>query len=177
MKHSKLFVALALSLVAAVVFGAAADITSAGYKPNNGPPGSVPGTVMQVSNDGVNTVPVNSVHPLPVTVDQACTITGGTFNNAPASTSGKYTSATVGATSAQLLASSGSPRVFLDIVNQSASVAIACRIGASAAVLNGAGSINIPAGANKVWQNSFVPQDAVQCISASGTVNVTVGAD
>ncbi len=177
MKRNKWLIGIALSLVAAVVLGAAADITSAGYKPDNGSPGSVVGVVIQLSNDGVHSIPVNTVHPLPVQIDGDVNITGGTFNNAPASASGKYSSATVGATSAQLLASSVSARVFLDIINQSATVAIACRVGASAAVVNGAGSINIPANSHHVWENSFVPQDAVQCISATGTVNVTVGAD
>lgn len=55
-------------LASTVAYAAAVDDTSHKYKPNNGPYGSVVGTVILVSDDAHNAEPVNTSYPLPVTV-------------------------------------------------------------------------------------------------------------
>lgn len=158
-----LSLALGLALSAPLAFSAPADNTASSYKPTTGQ--SVNGVVLQQSDNGYNSIPINSAHPLPVTG----VISGGSITVEPATASAEYQSGTVGAVSAQLIATES--RQYLDIINQG-TVSIACSLGGTA-VVGGAGSIDIPPGWHRSWDASFVPSDAVNCISSSGTVNVT----
>jgi len=98
------------------------------------------------------------------------TSSGGTVTPAPYSATGKYHNATVTTSSAPL--SAAATRVYLDIVNQDSSATLTCNAG-SAAVVGGAGSIDIPPKWHRSWEGVFVPADAINCISSSGTINVT----
>lgn len=92
--------------------------------------------------------------------------------NRPATTA-TDTGATVTTTSSQVLAASAT-RGYLALINQSGTVDISCRFGTSAAVVGGAGSIDIPARATRTWGTAYLPTAAVQCVSASGSVNLTI---
>lgn len=63
----RLAAAAVLAMISAAALAAPADNTAPSYKPTNGTPGSVSGTVLQQSDDGYNSKPVNSAHPLPIT--------------------------------------------------------------------------------------------------------------
>lgn len=84
------------------------------------------------------------------------------------------TAVTVAATSAQGVA--GHTRNFLLIVNESASATVAVAFGATAAVLNGAGSIMLAAGASLRFSQAdgLVPSDALNFIASAGSTPVTV---
>lgn len=103
-------------------------------------------------------------NPLPVT---------GTFTLAPASSASNYTSATVTASSTQMLAAA-TTRAFLDLFNASTTATIACNLGGTA-VINGAGSITIPPGWHYSWDGTYVPADAVNCIASAGSTPMTIG--
>ena len=55
-----------------------------------------------------------------------------------------------------------------------AAATIACAFGAPA-VLNGAGSITLPPLWHRSWEGSFVPTDAVNCISSVAATPATIG--
>jgi len=81
------------------------------------------------------------------------------------------TAVTVGTSSAQGVA--GKTRNFLLIQNQSASATVSFAF-ASAAVLNGAGSFTLAAGASMRWDQTFVPSDAINFIASAGSTPVSV---
>lgn len=122
------------------------------------------------TGNGTNTngcQPVTAENPLPIS---------GTFSatSTPTNASGAYSSATVGTSSAQVLAAS-TAKTLLDIVNESTTATIACALGATA-VINGAGSITIPPGWHRSWEGSFVPSDAVNCIASGASTPISIGA-
>ena len=94
---------------------------------------------------------------------------------APSSSADNTIAATVGVTSAQVVAVSATRRVIVAIDNESTSATIACAFGATAA-LNTAGSFTIPPGVTRVWDGTFVPSDAINCIASAGSTPVTVEA-
>lgn len=116
-----------------------------------------------------NCVPVTASAPLPVTSS------GGSVSVAPATSAGNYAAKTITNSSTEALAAAAGGRVFLDIINESASATIACALGATA-VINGAGSITIPPLWHHSWDGSFVPSDAVNCISSVASSTATIGA-
>lgn len=105
--------------------------------------------------------PVSPSNPLPVVTS-------------PNSTTGSTTAVSVGTTSAQVLAAAVSVRRFLAIDNESATVAVACAFGTTAA-LNSAGSWTIPPGMTRTWNGTFVPSDALNCIANATATPVTIG--
>jgi hypothetical protein len=111
--------------------------------------------------------PVNAAHPLHVT--GAVTTT-----TAPAKGTGAYAAATITNSSTLALAASTAV-VFLDIVNESATATIACNFGGTA-VINGAGSITIPPNWHRSWEGSFIPTDALNCISSVASSAASIGA-
>jgi hypothetical protein len=96
-----------------------------------------------------------------------------TVSAAPKSAAGAYAAATIGTTSAQVLAP-GAASVFLDINNDSVTATIACNFGGAAAI-TGAGSITIPPLSSRTWGGSFVPSDAVNCIASAAATPATIG--
>lgn len=86
--------------------------------------------------------------------------------------SATYFGATMTITSTQVL-TSGWATQFLHVINQSPST-IACAFGA-AAVMSGAGSINIPSETRIFWDNGTVPAGEMNCLVSTGTANATVG--
>lgn len=90
---------------------------------------------------------------------------------APASSAVTETAVTVTASSAQALGSG--TRRYLYLENLSASSTIACRFGATAA-LNTAGSWSLLPYASKVWEGSYVPSDAINCIGSTSSVPLTI---
>lgn len=87
------------------------------------------------------------------------------------------TPVTASGTSAQALGAQ--PRNYLLIANVSASNTIYVQFGTAAAVVNGAGTIEIAAGAFKEWQEGpdgggFVPSDAIQIIASAASTAVTI---
>jgi len=92
----------------------------------------------------------------------------------PTRNTGAYAAATITNSSAQALAAATAV-TFLDIVNESATATIACNFGGTA-VINGAGSITIPPNWHRSWEGSFVPTDAVNCISSVASSAATIGA-
>jgi hypothetical protein len=91
--------------------------------------------------------------------------------------------ATVGTSSAQVLAApTNGERYFLSIDNESASATIACAFGRTAA-LNTAGSYTIAASQARIWQmpqdwyNHPIPSGAVNCIASAASTPVTIESD
>jgi hypothetical protein len=84
------------------------------------------------------------------------------------------TAVTVGTASAQGVA--GHTRNFLLIQNAAASATIAFAFGATAAVINGAGSITLVAGASIRFTQAdgLVPNDALNFIASGSSTPVTV---
>jgi len=112
---------------------------------------------------GTNCNPVTSTNPFPIS-----------GSSAPINGSSNYAAATIGASSTSVLASA-TVRYFLSITNQSAVNNVACNLGGTA-VINGAGSIDIPPGWQLVWEGTYVPLDAVNCIASGSSTPITVGA-
>ena len=74
--------------------------------------------------------------------------------------------------SAQVVAANAG-RNGLIIQNCDASIVIAINLTGAAAVVNGAGSLTMAAGATLLL-DTLVPTSAIQAISASGTPNITI---
>ena len=141
-------------VVAALLLFAAAAAGTIYTNPTTGvqSPGYVP--------ESVPGVPYSASSPIPSAI-------------VPSSGAGNYAAATIGVASAQAVAAS-TATVFLDLVNESATATIACAFGAPA-VLNGAGSITLPPLWHRSWEGSFVPTDAVNCISSVAATPATIG--
>lgn len=103
-------------------------------------------------------------------------VTQGTvpWIDGPTKGTGAYSAATIGASSAQVLAA-GAAAVFLDIMNESTTATIACNFGGTA-IINGAGSITIPPGWHRSWEGTFVPTEAVNCIASAASTPAAIGA-
>lgn len=93
----------------------------------------------------------------------------------PSSGTGSTTAVTVTSTSGQALAAAAS-RKFLFIGNESTTATIACNLGGTA-VANTAGNYTIPPNSGRTWDGTFVPSDAVNCISSAATSPATVEAN
>lgn len=113
-------------------------------------------------------VPVTATSPLPVTGS-------GTSTPTPNTGTGKYVAKTVTSASTQMLAA-GVATKFLQIKNESTTATIACNLGGVAA-LNTAGNISLSPGWTATWDSSFIPSDAINCISSAATSPATFGAD
>lgn len=87
------------------------------------------------------------------------------------------TSATIGTSSAQALAASAGPRLFLSIDNESATATIACSFGGTAAA-NTAGSYTIAPGQTRTWgpaaADSPLNGAAVNCIASAASTPATI---
>lgn len=114
-----------------------------------------------VGNGNLNTVPASPQTPLPV-------------SSPPSSVTGSVTPATIGTSSAQVLAAGSRRLVTID--NESATATIACAFGATAAI-NTAGSYTIAPGYTRVWDKYPVPADAVNCIASAASTPATVEAN
>lgn len=99
---------------------------------------------------------------------------GGTVSP-PASGTGSTTAVTVTSTSGQALAAAVTRR-FLYIGNESTTATIACNLGGTA-ILNTAGNYTIPPNTGRTWDGTFIPSDAVNCISSAATSPATVEAN
>lgn len=91
----------------------------------------------------------------------------------PAYGPGAYSSASIGATSAQCVAANAA-KTFLDIVNDSPTATMAIAFGGPA-VINGAGSYTLPPLWHRSWEGTFVPTDAVNCIASVAGTPATIG--
>lgn len=114
---------------------------------------------------GTNCAPVSDANPMPV---------DGSIVVAPDADSGAYVAKTVTSSSTQMLAA-GVATKFLQINNESTTATIACNFGGTAA-LNTAGSITLPPGWTATWDGTFIPDDAINCISSAATSAATFGA-
>ena len=94
-------------------------------------------------------------------------------SNGTGAYTGAYSTPSIGTSSAQALPASVAS-LFLDITNQSTYAVIACAFG-QAAVISGAGSFTLQPGASKTFQGSFVPTDALNCISTYAATPATIG--
>lgn len=108
-----------------------------------------------------NNQPVSVAKPLPVASPQS-------------SITGSVTAATIGTSSAQVLAAAS--RQLLAIDNESTTATIACAFGAPAAI-NTAGSFTLAPGVTRVWKDYPVPADAVNCIASAASTPATVEAN
>lgn len=81
--------------------------------------------------------------------------------------------ATIILTSSTQVITAATATSFIEVNNQSA-VNIACRFGA-AAIISGAGSINIPTLSSRKWDGTFIPTDALNCISQTSNAKATIG--
>lgn len=94
------------------------------------------------------------------------------------STTGAYSSATVGVSDGALLAA-GNGYHFLDLINNSPTATICISFGASAATITGttcaAGEITLPPLWHRSWEGIFVPVDAIRAISSVASTPMTIG--
>lgn len=95
-------------------------------------------------------------------------------NTTPTNGTGAYGGVTVTNTSTEMVPA-GTAIVFLQIKNESPTATIACNLGLPA-VINGAGSITLTPGGSATWDGSYVPGDAVNCISSAASSPATIGA-
>lgn len=102
----------------------------------------------------------------------AATISAATLT--PTNSSGSFAAATITNSSVQYVAAAAAHTI-LDIKNESTTATIACAFGATAAI-NTAGSYTIPPGWHRSWEGSYVPSDAVNCISSAATSPATIEA-
>ena len=82
----------------------------------------------------------------------------------------------IGVASAMVLPFAAQGRSQLAIDNESATYAVACAFGATAA-LNTAGSWTIPAGMTRTWpavSGGFVPSDTVNCIAGAASTPISI---
>jgi hypothetical protein len=124
------------------------------------PPCAAPATTTYCDNTAL----------LKLLVNQINTGITTTTTLAPATAAATVGAVTVTSSSAQALA--GASRKYLLIKNESASAFIACRFAGTAA-LNTAGSITLAPYAGFTWESSYVPSDAVNCISSAATSPAT----
>lgn len=96
---------------------------------------------------------------------------GGTIIPLPSTGAVTTTGASVGVASAAALAAGD--RDYLLLNNASASAFVACNFG-GAAVINGAGSITMSPYQSYVWESSFVPNDAINCIASAAATPLTI---
>lgn len=91
------------------------------------------------------------------------------------SAAGAFSGVTVATTHAQALAS-GTAQIYLMLHNPSAAGGntIYCSFGGTATVA-GAGTISIAAGQSYTWESSYIPNDAIDCIAATGSTPLTIG--
>lgn len=134
--------------------GTPAQALTACGSPNNGP---VNGSYYSITTDLKSQLCIN-----------------GSTTPSSSSVTGSVSAATIGASSAQVLAAA--PRRLLAIDNESASATIACAFGTTAGI-NTAGSFTIPPGVTRVWSSYPVPADAVNCIASAASTPATVEAN
>jgi hypothetical protein len=89
--------------------------------------------------------------------------------------SGAFSGATVATTHAQVLAA-GTAQSYLMLANPSAAGgnSIYCSFGGTA-VVAAAGTIAIAPGQSYTWESSYIPNDAIDCIAATGSTPLTIG--
>lgn len=89
----------------------------------------------------------------------------------PTSATGAVMAAAIGTSSSQLLAAG--TRKVLAIHNQSSSATISCAFGTTPSA-GAAGSWDIPPQQTLTWSESFVPSDALNCLSSAAATPATV---
>lgn len=104
-------------------------------------------------------------------IDQTTPGTTNAVAPTPITGIGSTTGPTITSTSGQALAT-GSRR-FLYIGNESTTATIACNFGGTA-IINTAGNYTIPPNAGRTWDGTFVPSEAVNCISSAATSPATI---
>jgi hypothetical protein len=85
---------------------------------------------------------------------------------------GGMNAVTVTGTSTQVLAANPARRL-LAIDNESTTATIACAFGIPAALYT-AGSWTVPPSLTRTWNSSYVPAEALNCISSSGPSPATI---
>ena len=91
----------------------------------------------------------------------------------PSYGTGGWTAATIGVTSAQVLAADSTRKSTLAIQNVSTTATIACSF-SGAAALNTAGSFTIQPSSMLSFSTNYVPQEAMTCISSAASTPATV---
>lgn len=97
----------------------------------------------------------------------------GSFSSVSTPTTAAATTTAVTVTNSSAQALAGGSRKYLMIKNESASAFVACKFAGTAA-LNTAGSITLAPYSAFTWESSFVPNDAVNCISSVASSPATL---
>jgi hypothetical protein len=115
--------------------------------------------------------------PTPLSVDASGNM-GVNLQNVPAVTATPNagaeanSAASVGVSSAQALAPGA--RKYLFVQNVSATASVGCNFGGGTAALNTAGTRMLPPYASATFEESFVPNQAVNCIASAASTPVTI---
>lgn len=97
---------------------------------------------------------------------------------APNTASGIYSGCTVGTTAAACTPNN-TPKVYLELENESQSATVCVDFGGTATISSGvcaAGELTLLPLGRKVWEGDFVPTDTISLIASAASTPVTIGA-
>lgn len=165
-----MIIRLSMALLAALLFALLPSEESAAQGTSLTPPGVQWGSQGTTIPTPTQQIGYDSGTGLPCIVGSTATC-GMKVAVAPVTGTGSVTGPTITSSSAQALASGN--RRFLYIGNESTTATIACNFGGTAAI-NTAGNFTIPPGNGRTWSATFIPSEAVNCISSAATSPATI---